>query len=82
PYIAKGLVTVGATVLNNITKIAAGNEFSLALTQNGKVISWGRNRNALPLDAASAQLQNVVAIAAGQEFGLAITTSEVNPNAK
>jgi len=73
PYKASGMVTIGGQVLTNVIAIAAGNEFSLALKNDGTIIAWGR----FGLQPASVPvgLSNVVAIAAGERSWLAITTN-------
>jgi alpha-tubulin suppressor-like RCC1 family protein len=56
--------------LTNVTAVAAGSAFNLALNANGTVTGWGNNSqgqtNLLP------GLTNVAAIAGGTTFGLAI----------
>jgi hypothetical protein len=49
----------------NAVAIAAGGNFSLALTTNGTVVGWG---NLLPPQG----LTNVIGIAAGNDYGLAV----------
>lgn len=73
PSSSSGVVLIGGLVLNNVTAIAAGNDYSLALIKDGTVVAWGNvlyHQVAVP-----SGLSDVVAIAAGQEFCLAITTN-------
>jgi alpha-tubulin suppressor-like RCC1 family protein len=68
-----GPVVIGGQLLSNIVSIAAGDGFSLALKENGKIVAWGNDQwhqTDIP-----AGLSNVVAIAAGNSFCLAITTN-------
>jgi alpha-tubulin suppressor-like RCC1 family protein len=61
--------------LKNVTGVAAGREFSLALKADGTVVSWGKT-NAVPglpgSPAPVPPLTNAVAIAAGREHYLAL----------
>jgi hypothetical protein len=56
--------------LTNVTTIAAGSAFNLALNGNGTVIGWGNSSQGQT--NAPAGLTNVAAIAGGTTFGLAI----------
>lgn len=66
--------------LSNVTAIAAGSEFALALLKNGTVMAWGagsegqlgtgKHSNSLSPTAVK-NLTNVTAISAGREFALA-----------
>jgi alpha-tubulin suppressor-like RCC1 family protein len=79
-YRSAGTVAVAGQPLTNVTRIAAGVNFSLALKQDGTVVSWVNNhwQNAnVPTD-----LTGVVAIAAGENFSLAITTNVACGSAK
>jgi len=69
----RGLVTLRGSILSNITAVAAGNGFSLALKQDGTVIAWGCNRRGQT--EVPAELSHVIAIAAGNDFCLAVTTN-------
>jgi outer membrane protein assembly factor BamB len=66
----KGQTTVPSG-LSNVVAIAAGMEFSLALTAEGRVVAWGANPN--DWTTVPSQLNNVVAIAAGSLHSLALT---------
>lgn len=60
-------VSLSAT---NITKVAAGNNHSVALSADGRVLAWGDNtyrQTEVPTAAA-----NAVDVAAGDNFGLAL----------
>jgi alpha-tubulin suppressor-like RCC1 family protein len=65
-----GTVSIGGNILNHVVGIAAGDYFSLALKDDGTVVSWGGNdqgeRN-LPHG-----LTNIIAIAAGAYHSLAL----------
>ncbi len=56
--------------LKNVTAVAAGDGFSLALKSDGTVVGWGDN-SAGELNIP-AGLTNVTAIAAGDKFGMAL----------
>ena len=56
--------------LSNVTAIAAGDNFCLALLSNGTVTAWGSNE--LSQTSGAGSLTGVVAIAAGGEHGLAL----------
>jgi PKD repeat protein len=67
-----GECTVPAEAQSGVIAIAAGQGFSLALTDAGKVIAWGYNfqgQCTVPAEARS----GVVAIAAGDKHSLALT---------
>jgi trimeric autotransporter adhesin len=73
PHESCGTVIIGGQVLTNVAAIAAGFEYSVALKQDGTVVTWGH-----PLGmqiAPPAGLSGVVAIAPGVNFCLAITTN-------
>ena len=72
---SRGLVTINGQVLTNVSEIAAGTRFSLALRGDGTVAAWGRIDNARSSVTLPVGLSNVVAIAAGGEFCLAVTTN-------
>lgn len=83
PRYSSGTVNHSGKVLSNVVAVAAGNEYgvfgtfcrySLALTENGKVVGWGATA-AKPI-AVPSSLSNVVAIAAGHNFCLALTTND------
>ena len=73
PPASSGVVVISGQVLSNVSAIAAGNGYSLALKTDGTIVAWGHlcNKQA----TAPAGLNNVVAIAAGQNVCLAITTN-------
>lgn len=74
-YRSSGVVSLQGYPLTNVIRIAAGDNFSLALKQDGSVIAWGNNRwHNLDVPA---ELRGVIAIAAGENFCLAITTNRV-----
>lgn len=77
PHQTTGTVVLAGTVLSNVVAIAAAGEYSLALKDNGTVVSWGHPRGMQM--AVPAGLTNVVAIAAGQDFCLALTTNRWIP---
>lgn len=84
--------TSGALAGKTVTAIAAGEDFSLALTSSGEIFSWGRNWDGqlgrpdntqdfsnVPVAVdMSGQLsgKTVVAIAAGRLHGLALTSDK------
>jgi alpha-tubulin suppressor-like RCC1 family protein len=65
PHRASGAVVVHGQALTNITSIAAGGAFGLALRQDGRVVTWGKN-------TVPPGLTNVVAIAASGFFSAAV----------
>jgi alpha-tubulin suppressor-like RCC1 family protein len=67
-------VSLSGRTLTNITAISAGNDYSLALRQDGRVVAWGVNR--WGTTAVPSSLASVVAISAGDDFCLAITTNK------
>lgn len=69
-----GVVTINGKLLDGVTAIAAGNQFSMALRKDGTVVVWGRPPHVQPL-SAPADLNGVTGIAAGDLFCLAITTN-------
>jgi alpha-tubulin suppressor-like RCC1 family protein len=73
PYYSEGVVTIGGNVLSNVVAIAAGSQYSLALTSSGMIVAWGGD-HWHPKNPPCG-LTNVVAIAAGDDFCLAITTN-------
>ena len=66
PYIPRGKVKVFGKSLEDIVAISAGDFFSLALKQDGTVVSWGdgrwSNRDQISVPSG---VSNVIAIAAG-----------------
>jgi len=70
---SNGLVIIHSQTLNNVTAVAAGTGYSLALKGDGTLVAWGA-RSWHTTDVPSG-LSNVVAIAAGGNFCLAITTN-------
>ena len=78
PGSRSGIVTVDGQTLSDVTNIAAGGGFSLALTRHGTTVAWGRmNFGKVDPAPAAASLRGVVGIAAGSDFALAITTNEI-----
>jgi trimeric autotransporter adhesin len=75
PYISSGTVTLVGAPITNIGTVAAGAGYSLALKNDGTVVSWGRMVNDLYPASVPAGLSNVIAISAGESFCLAITTN-------
>ena len=73
PYFSSDVVQVNRQELSHVNAIAAGEDFSLALRENGTIANWGNSYN--PSFAVPAGLSNVTAIAAGHRFCLAITTN-------
>lgn len=69
PHISRGLVSLQGLRLTNITAIAAGEQYSLALCKDGTVRAWG---NRVFYRDPPSNLTNVVAIAAGESYCLAI----------
>jgi len=70
PYASTGLVVIAGQVLSNVVAISAGSIHSLALKNDGSVISWGYN-----IDGEATippGVSNVVAISAGFYQSLAI----------
>ncbi len=78
-----GILSLLASALwaEGIVSVAAGMEFSLALTDDGRVYAWGSNSCGQlgdgttidhPAPALVFSLENVVAISAGGEFALAL----------
>ena len=63
-------VTLNGSLLNGITSIAAGTEFSLALKNNGTVVAWGRNAEGQT--NVPSGLTGVTAITAGADHSLAL----------
>ena len=55
--------------MENVSDIAAGSGFSLALRGNGSVVTWGNNS---AITNVPSSLQDVVAIAAGGSHALAL----------
>ncbi len=66
---------IDGQVLSNVTSIAAGHGYSMALKRDGTIVTWGRMVNGLYPATVPVGLSNVVAIAAGDNFCLAITTN-------
>ena len=67
-----GPVVIGGRVLSNVTAIAAGDSYSLALRSDGTAISWGADYSG-PINRPLL-LSNVLAIAGGARYdtGLAL----------
>lgn len=74
-FFSAGQVRIEGQVLSNVTSIAAGRGYSLALKKDGAVVAWGRMVNDLYTPTVPVGLSNVVAVAAGEDFCLAITTN-------
>lgn len=75
-----GRVEIGGNALSNIAKVAAGDAFVLALTHDGRVISWGENGDGQlgHTGNAPAPMQNaggMVAVAAGFAHSLTLNGS-------
>ncbi|MES2922712.1 MAG: HYR domain-containing protein [Verrucomicrobiota bacterium] len=81
--------TGGVLAGKTVVKVAAGNNFTMALTSDGKLYGWGDNANGklgvttsssfnpTPLDISSSGAlagKTVVAISAGSQHGLALTS--------
>ena len=76
PYMSSGLVMLNGKLLSDISAIAAGNGYSLALRRDSTVVAWGHPpRWTMGTWPVPSGLSNVVAIAAGETFCLAITTN-------
>ncbi len=71
--ISSGLVTIGGIILSNVVGIAAHNDFSLALKNDGTIVGWGEKIS--PQKKIPVGLTNLVALAVGDRFCLAITTN-------
>jgi alpha-tubulin suppressor-like RCC1 family protein len=71
-----GIVRIEGKVLNDVTAISAGRNYSLALVKDGSVVTWGKGRgnNEAPL-AAPSDLTNAVYVAAGWNYGVAATSN-------
>ena len=65
PDNTNGWVKVGGKALEDVTAIAAGSSFSIALRKNGTLATWGRQ-------AVAANASNIVAISAGGPHALAV----------
>jgi len=75
PYISSGQVMISGQILSNVVSVAANDNYSMALKNDGTVVAWGRMvNNQYPANVPDG-LSNVVAIAAGDNFCLAITTN-------
>jgi alpha-tubulin suppressor-like RCC1 family protein len=75
PYVSSGLVTVSGQVLSHVIAISAGQEYSLALKEDGTVVAWGNHRFYRDVPTG---LSGVVAVAAGDGYCLAITTNSLS----
>jgi len=69
--VSSGL-TVGPPALNNIVAVAAGAGYSLALTEDNRVIGWGENGHGQT--ELGVGMSNLVALAAGDDHSLALTS--------
>ena len=65
--VTNGPVEVGGQLLSNVTAVAAGVGYSLALKDDGTVIGWGRGFMERQLNGPL-PLSNVLAIAAGRTY--------------
>jgi alpha-tubulin suppressor-like RCC1 family protein len=74
---------VPVSALSDVISMAGGRRFSLALLQDGTVMSWGENANGQLGDGTRTErysptsvknLTNVKGVAAGSEYGLALLT--------
>jgi hypothetical protein len=62
--------TNGPASLTNLSAVASGSFFNLALNRQGTVVGWGNN--SLGQTSPPSGLTNVAALAAGASFGLAL----------
>ena len=70
-----GTVMIGGQVLSNVVAVSAGNNFSLAVQNNGVVVGWGFNgfgQAPAFVQVNGKILNNVVDISAGAESALAL----------
>jgi hypothetical protein len=65
--------------IRNVTAIAAGSYYSLALTHDGTVVAWGQNDDGQ--SSVPADLHGVAAIAAGEFHSLALVPADTTPPA-
>jgi alpha-tubulin suppressor-like RCC1 family protein len=77
PWLSAGEVRIDGHPLTNITSVAAGDGYSLALSKDGRLVAWGRMVNNLYPAIVPPGLSNVVAIASGGDRCLAITTNRL-----
>jgi alpha-tubulin suppressor-like RCC1 family protein len=70
PDSTNGPVKIGVRLLSNVTSVAAGRDFSMALKGDGTVVAWGENR--FGQTSVPTGLSNVIAIAAGYSHSLAL----------
>ncbi len=70
-----GKVILDGQILSNVTAVAAGSEYSLALKKDGSVVAWGKKTISYRQTEVPPGLSHVIAIAAGENFSLAITTN-------
>lgn len=71
-----GLVRIDGKLLTDVKAIVAGQQFSLALRNDGTVVAWGSiDMDRRPI-TVPAGLSDVQAIAAGDQFCLALTTNK------
>jgi alpha-tubulin suppressor-like RCC1 family protein len=68
---SSGLVRLEGTLLREVTEVACGDTYSLALKKNGTLVQWGSTRQHVDIPQ---DLIDVTAIAVGDGFCLAITT--------
>ncbi len=73
-HLSSGTVSINGEALTDVVAIAAGNEFSLALKRDGKVVLWGRPPFYKDM-SVPADLRDTTAIAAGENFCLAVITN-------
>jgi len=66
---SSGFVTLNGQVLSNVVAIAAGDDYNLALKNDGSVVAWGNKRSYKDIPAG---LTSVTAISAGDGFCLVI----------
>jgi alpha-tubulin suppressor-like RCC1 family protein/ankyrin repeat protein len=85
-YVPTAVRDLGGSILSNISKIAVGAEHTLALSDDGRVYSWGhnyygqlgdgtttkRNYPALVQDSNNNTLSNVESIYAGSNYSIAV----------
>jgi alpha-tubulin suppressor-like RCC1 family protein len=83
---AFGAKQVSASILNNVTAIAAGNEHSLAVN-GGTVYAWGENSNGqlgndsntpsyTPVQVISVTIPTITTVAAGAQHSLALASDK------
>jgi alpha-tubulin suppressor-like RCC1 family protein len=74
-FFSAGRVQIAGEILTNVTSIAAGRGYSMAVKRDGTVVTWGRMVNDLYPVTVPEGLSGVTKIAGGNDFCLAITTN-------